>query len=209
MRAKKSKAKKRRRPLKTAGTLWQILITAGGKIPLANQYMQIGSYDSISFRNTAGFPVNIVITNVFPTITNLSNNVTSGAQGGATSLNVTLNYTIFNAGNGQKTDGPCAVQFGVGPLPVSITADDTAPDPVAIPHGGQIQFFNHDNNSYSIDWKMGGNPAFVWTPQPVELYIGLNSPPQKALPGANGQSLTYTLTAKLVTRGGGTVTVGS
>ena len=131
----KKKTKGRRRPASPKAMLWQILISPGGTVPLAYQYMQIGSYDSISFRNTAGFPVNVVFTNVFPALNNLPNNGISGAQGGGASLNVTLNFAIINHNNGQQTGGPYAVQFGIGPLPISITGDDTNPDPVAIPKG--------------------------------------------------------------------------
>ena len=209
MAATKKKGKARRRPPAPQGTLWPILISPGGTVPPANQFMQIGSYDSLSFRNTAGFPVDVVFTNVFPAISNLADNGNSGAQGGATALNVTLNYTIVNHNNGQTTGGPYAVQFGIGPLPITISALNTNPDPVAIPKGGRIQFNNNDGVTYTIKWAIGGNPVTVWRPQPTTVTPNLNGQ-QTASAGATSQALTYTLTLKnMLTRGGGTVTVGS
>jgi len=190
--------------------LWTLPIQLGGTIPSSDANMQIGSLDGISFHNGASFPVDIIFTNQFSPINDLAMNATSGAQKGATPLNLTLNYTIWNHNTGRQTGGPYSVQFGIGPLPISITTENTNPDPVAIPSGGQIQFTNNDSDSYTIAWESGGQSANVWSPQPGVVSPGLNTPPQTALPGANGQSVTYTITVKGVeTHGGGTVNIGS
>ncbi len=187
-----------------------IPIQLGGTVPSANANMKLGPLDSVSFRNGAGFPVNIVMSNTLSSITNLLQGASSGAQGGSTPLNVTVSYTIWNHNTGLQVSGPYSIQFGIGPLPIAITGDNTNPDPVAIPNGGQIQFTNNDSVTYTITWAMGGQPANVWSPQPGTINQGLNTPPQTALAGANGQSVTYTITVKNTeTRGGGTVNVGS
>jgi hypothetical protein len=201
----KSKGKRHHRRPRPQATLWPILISPGGTVPLSNQFMQIGSYDSISFRNTAGFAVNVVFTNAFPELANLPDGATSGAQGGANSLNLTLNFKIENNATGKTTGGPYAVQFGIGPLPITISAFNTNPDPIAVPKGGQIQFTNNDGVTYPITWSLPG----VWSPQPSTVAPGQNRQ-QKALAGATGKGLTYTLSpSNILTRGGGTVTIGS
>jgi hypothetical protein len=170
--------------------------------------MNLGPLDSIKFHNLAGFAVNIVFTNVFPTINNLANNSYSGTMGGTTALNVTLNFKIVDAISGKTTGGPYAIQFGIGPLPITLSSLDTSPDPVAVPIRGQIQFTA--DVAYNIGWTIGGQPApGVWAPQPTVINAGLN-PPQTAQAGADAKSLAYAISYKNTeTRGGGTVKVGS
>jgi hypothetical protein len=137
------------RPLPDAALL-TITIQPGGTLPSANANQKLGPLDSVQFRNTAGFPVDIVMTNTLSSIQNLVQGGTSGAQGGSTPLNVTLNFTILNHNTGQPTGGPYSIQFGIGPLPITITADTPSPDPIAIPIGGQIQFTA--DGSYRVGW---------------------------------------------------------
>jgi hypothetical protein len=185
-----------------------IPISPGGTVPAGNAYMNLGPLDSIKFHNLAGFAVNIVFTNVFPTINNLANNSYSGTMGGTTALNVTLNFKIVDAISGKTTGGPYAIQFGIGPLPITLSSLDTSPDPVAVPIRGQIQFTA--DVAYNIGWTIGGQPApGVWAPQPTVINAGLN-PPQTAQAGADAKSLAYAISYKNTeTRGGGTVKVGS
>src|ERR1700722_4981898 len=129
------------------GALVTITIQPGGTVASAYANQKVAALETISFHNTANFPVNIVMTNTLSSIT-LAQGATSGAQGGSTPLNVTLNYTIWNANTSQQTGGPYSIQFGIGPLPITISADSTSPDPIAIPPGGQVQFTTDDE--YSI-----------------------------------------------------------
>lgn len=208
-RAPKTKhpAKKHRSKKPTPATVWTIFIQAGGTVASASQNLVVGPSDSIRFTNGAGFPVNIQYTvPPLPNITNLPIGATSGAAGGSSSnqLNVTVNYWVVNFNNPNQKSGPYSVQFGIGPLSITITNDDTNPDPVAIPKGGQIQFYC--DAGYTITWK----PANIWSPEPGTLVQGTNTPPQKAMAGANGQSLTYSIApTNRDTRGGGTVVVSS
>lgn len=195
------------RPLPDAA-LVTVTIQPGGTVSSASANQQIGPLDSVAFSNTAGFPVNIVMTNTLSSINGLPNRANSGAQGGNTPLNVTLNYVIENANTEQETGGPYSIQFGIGPLPITIDQNDTSPDPVAIPTGGQIQFTT--DAKYNIGWTFAnGQQANVWSPQPSQLAEGLNTPPQTALAGGDGQTLTYTLAADVGTEGKGTVKIGT
>jgi hypothetical protein len=195
------------RPLPDAALL-TITIQPGGTLSSANANQKLGPLDSVQFHNTAGFPVDIVMTNTLSSIQNLVQGVTSGPQGGSTPLNVTLNFTILNHNTGQPTGGPYSIQFGIGPLPITITADTPSPDPIAIPQGGQIQFTA--DGAYGVGWTYAnGQPANVWSPQPSQIGQGLNSPPQTALAGGNGQSLNYTLLTGVAIRGKGTVKIGT
>jgi hypothetical protein len=166
--------------------------------------MKVSPADTISFHNLAGFPVNVIYTNALTSITDLIQGATSSPAGGSTPLNLTLNYKIENFNTGQPTGGPYSIQFGIGPLPISIQSLDTEPDPIAIPAGGQIAF-NADAN-YTIAWKIGNAGANVWSPQPGTVSAGQNNP-QTALAGANGKTVTYTISASPDTRGGGTVVI--
>ncbi len=185
--------------------LWTVQIAPGGVVN-TNQYMKIGSLDTVAFYNGAAFPVNIVFTSAFSSILNLQPGHTSAAIGGGTSLNTTVNYKIYNASTGLQTGGPYAIEFGIGPLIIAISALNTSPDPIAIPAGGQIAF--NADKGYSIAWKIGGNPVTVWSPQPTQVSAGLNAT-QTALAGANGQTLSYTIASLPLTQGGGTVKVGT
>lgn len=185
--------------------LWNVHIAMGGVVS-SNGYIKIASIDTVSFYNGAAFPVNIVFTSNFPQISNLQPGQTSPAIGGSP-LNVTVNYTVYNANTGQATGGPYAVEFGTGPLVVHISNLNTSPGSIAVPAGGEIQF--NSDATYNVTWKYSnGSPANVWNPQPGQIAVGLNGV-QVALAGANGQSLTYTITASQLTQGGGTVKVGS
>lgn len=185
-------------------SIWQIQIALGGSVS-SNGDIKIANSDGVSFRNNAGFPVNIVFTGVYGPINNLANGASASPNGGP-GLNTTINYIIYNANSGQKTGGPYAIEFGQGPLVVTINALNTSPDPIVIPAGGQIQF--QTDAQYNITWTMGGQPANVWNPQPSRLGQGA-SQVQTALAGANGKALSYTITNAALTRGGGTVQVGT
>jgi hypothetical protein len=194
------------RPL-PENALWTVTIQPGGTVSSAYANMKVNPSDTISFHNLAGFPVNIIFTNALTSITDLAQGATSGGKGGSTPLNLTLNYTIQNYNNSQPTGGPYSVQFGIGPLPISITALDTDPGSVAIPAGGQIAF-DADAN-YTIVWKMGGVVnANLWSPQPGTVSAGQNNA-QTALAGGNGNTVTYTISASPETHGGGTVSIGT
>jgi hypothetical protein len=193
------------RPLPDAAT-WPITIAPGGTVN-SNQYLKVNSLDGVSFHNSATFQVNIVFSSLFPPINNLQPNTTSPVLGGVNPLNVTVDYNVFNANSGQQTGGPYAVEFGNGPLTVTISALNTSPDPIAIPAGGEIAF--NSDAKYNITWKFAnGQPANVWSPQPGQVSQGSNAT-QTALAGARGQTLTYTITAAAATHGSGTVKVGS
>jgi|1185.fasta_scaffold02018_2 hypothetical protein len=185
--------------------LWTVHIASGGVVS-SNGYIKIASQDTVTFFNGAAFPVNIVFTSNFSQITHLQPGQTSPAIGGSP-LNITVDYTIYNANTGQPSGGPYAIEFGTGPLIVHISNLDTSPGAIAIPAGGEIQF--NSDATYNVTWKFAnGSPANVWSPQPPQIATGVNQV-QRALAGANGQSLVYTIAATLLTRGGGTVKVGS
>ena len=186
--------------------LWTIGIQSSGAVPSSEANMKIGSLDTVAFTNGATFPVDIVMTNTLTSITDLRQGANSGAQGGSTSLNVTLNYTIWNHNTGLQVAGPYSIQFGIGPLPISIESLETAPDPIAVPSGGQIRFTA--DVKYDIEWKINSVQANVWSPQPLTVSAGQNQA-QTALPGANGKTLTYSISDATNTRGGGTVQVGT
>jgi hypothetical protein len=198
--------KKKQRGL--PATVWTITIQAGGTVPSGSQNLQISPSDTIKFKNGASFPVNIHYT--VPPLAdtnNLAMGATSGATGGSSSnqLNVTVNYYVVNSNNTSQKSGPYSVQFGNGPLLITIDSSDTEPDPVTIAKGAKIQFFCVDNN-YSINWT----PSNIWSPEPTTLVRGMNIPAQTALAGAAGKSVTYTIApSNRDTRGGGTVGVGS
>ncbi len=187
--------------------LWTIQIQSGGTVPPANQNMKVGSLDSLSFHNGATFPVDITFTNEFSSIDNLGMGANSGVQGGSTSLNLTLNYRIWNHNTGKQVAGPYSVQFGIGPLPISITGLNTSPDPIAIPAGGQIAF--DSDTTYNIVWKLNNvvTPG-LWSPQPSSVSAGQNNA-QTALTGATGNTVTYTISSSPETHGGGTVNIGT
>ena len=125
------------------------------------------------------------------------------AQNGDT---VTVNYVVVNANTNLQTGGPYSVQFGIGPLPIEIENMTSDPDPTTVPEGGQIAF--SADAKYGISWTINGQSANVWSPQPSTIAAGQNSA-QTALPGANGNSLTYTLSDSMGIRGGGTVKIGT
>ena len=188
--------------------LYEISIQANGTVT-TNNNLKITNSDSIAFRNGAPFPVNIVFTSVFGPINNLQ--PTRGqAPNGGPPLNTTINYAIYNATTGVQTGGPYCVQFGTGPLIVTIQNLNTSPDPIAVPPGGEIQFVC--DGKYSIEWLSNSAPVTAWNPQPLMLYQNANpnpNPVQTALPAVYGQTITYRIANVSETRGGGTVGIGS
>jgi hypothetical protein len=188
------------RPLPEA--VLEIVIQPGGTVSSGNANLKVPS-GSIYFNNSATFPVNIVFTNALTNISNLQPRASSASEGATT---VTVNYIVVNANTKLQTGGPYSVQFGIGPLPIEIEDETPDPDPTSVPQGGQIAFSADAN--YGIAWTINGQPANVWSPQPSTISEGQNSA-QTALPGANGNSLTYTLSDSLGIRGGGTVKIGT
>jgi len=189
---------------KAFATQYQIQIALGGTVS-SNGNIKITNSDSISFKNNAGFPVNIIFTAVYGPINGLPNGGTQAPNGGP-GLNTTINFSIYNANTGLKVSGPYYVEFGQGPLVVSIAGLNTNPDPIAVPALGQLQF--NCDAAYNIVWKFAnGLNANVWTPTKTQLPAG--STTLTALSGATLQVLTYIITDASHTRGGGTVNVGS
>jgi hypothetical protein len=188
------------RPLPEAGL--EILIQPGGTVSSGNANLKVSS-GSIYFNNSATFPVNIVFTNALTNISNLQPRANSASEGATT---VTVNYVVVNANTKLQTGGPYSVQFGIGPLPIEIENVTSDPDPTTVPEGGQIAF--SADAEYGISWTLNGQSANVWSPQPSTIAEGQNSA-QTALPGANGNSLTYTLSDRMGIRGGGTVKIGT
>ncbi len=184
--------------------LYQITIAPGGTVS-SNGYLKVTNQDSVTFHNTSGFAVNIVFTSAFGTISNLAQGATKAPTGSSPS-NTTINYKIVNASTGQQTGGPYSIEFGGGPMTVTVTNLNTSPDPIAVPPGGQVVFVC--DAKYNIVWKSNGLPVTAWTPQPLQLQAGTN-PTQTALPAVVNQVLAYTITNASETRGGGTVNVGS
>ena len=197
------------RPLYDAA-LWEIEIAVGGTVS-QNGYMKVGSLNSFKFKNNAGFPVNIVFQPTgtgFTNINNLANGLTSASQGGVATLNFTINYLIYDANVPTvPTGGPYAIQFGIGPLEISITDLTPNIDPIAVPNGGQIQFTSEDN-TYNIGWTQNNQPINgAWSPQPGTIYPGINGT-QTAQPVVNSKTVVYSLSNQQERRGGGTVNMG-
>ncbi len=157
--------------------------------------------DQVEFQNNAGFPVNITFSNnLIPAINGLGNGQTSGAVGPIP--NATVDFTIQNANNNQITGGPYSMEFGIGPLVINVNNYVLSPGTAAIPNGGQVQFIS--DAQYAISWV----PANIWNPEPGTISKGTNAA-QKALPGANGNNVSYTLKNRTGVQGQGTVKVGS
>jgi hypothetical protein len=188
------------RPLPEA--VLEILIQPGGTVSSGNANQKVSS-GSIYFNNSATFPVNIVFTNALTNISNLQPRASSASEGATT---VTVNYIVVNANTKLQTGGPYSVQFGIGPLPIEIANVTPDPDPTTVAEGGQIAF--NADAKYGISWTINGQAANVWSPQPSTIAVGQNGA-QTALPGANGNSLTYTLSDSMGIRGGGTVKIGT
>ena len=179
---------------------WSLQVVNPGVLN-SNQTLQIGSSDTITFHNGCTFPIDIVFgPNSFGTIT-VQPGQTSRSLGG-NNLNVTYDYWVFNHSTGAQTGGPYAVQFGIGPLQVSIVSANGVT--LAIPNGGEIQF--NSDAAYTISWTFASNgqPANVWSPEPTQIPQGL-SVVMRALPGANSQTLNYALNSTIDVRGGGTI----
>ena len=191
-------------------TLWQINIAPGGTVS-TNGSIKIANTDSITFHNNATFPVTITFTSSFNSIVALQPGKSqaptpiSGAP-----LNITIDYTVSNSNTSKQTGGPYAVEFGMGPLTVTIQALNTSPDPIAVTSGGQLVFVC--DAKYDIVWTQGQTKVTPWSPQPPKLYANANpnpNPVQTALPQFSGQTVTYTITDGSNTHGGGTVGIGS
>lgn len=181
-------------------------IQPGGTVTPGDENWPASNGQSITFQNGAGFPVNILFTSPIADILGLPNGAPSSSF---TASNIIVNYTIYNANlppTAQPVGGPYSVDFGLGVLPISINASDTNPDPVAIPNGGKIQFTC--DTKYKIAWSIAKQPApGAWMPQITQLQAGVN-PVLTAQPGANSQTVAYTITAGGETHGGGTVVLG-
>jgi hypothetical protein len=70
-------------------------------------------------------------------------------DGQTANVNGSVNYTV--TANGQ-TFGPYAIQAGIGPLYVQITASNSQPDPIVVPKGGTLQMYSNDASTYTVKW---------------------------------------------------------
>ena len=160
----------------------------------------LGNVDSFFFHNSAGFPVKIEFSTIFQPIT-----VPAGQNSNPMSLpgagNFTINYGVKNANTGQVTGGPYGIQFGTGPIGITLQGGSGTPATVSIPYNGQIQFTSDAN--YDIAWSQPG--IFLIT----TVAAGVNAAAAaQNVPTAT--AVTYTLTPKIQgTRGGGTVRINS
>lgn len=160
--------------------------------------------DTIEFVNNTTYAVSIAFTTtggvVFGNIASLGPGQNTG-QLSPNINNVTVDFTITNLSGGGASS-PAGIQVGTGPLRINILADNTSPDPVSIPNGGQIQF--HPDASYQISFT----PPNAFTPA-LSSITPTNSP---VLTATNlTRQATYNLVGPGIegTKGKGTVKIGS
>jgi hypothetical protein len=181
-----------------------ITISPTGTVSSAQANMQLSDNAEIQFDSSATFPLNLVFTSLFGSVSvpaGGSNNTPLAASA------VTVNYVIKRQDNGVQTGGPYSVQWGIGALQINITSLTPTPDPIAVSVLGSIQFTA--DIDYKIVWKnQNGTVVTVWSPQPGEIYQVPPNPVQQARPGASGL-VNYYLTAADNVQGKGTVHIGS
>lgn len=182
--------------------LYSIGITGATTPQPSAQNTTMNFSDSIEFVNNTTYAVSITFTTtsgiVFANIASLGPGQNSG-QVSPNMNNVTVDFTITSLTGGGASSA-AGIQVGTGPLRINILADNTNPDPVSIPNGGQIQF--HPDASYQISFT----PPNAFTPA-VSTVSPTSSP---VLTATNLARLaTYTLVGRDDTKGKGTVKIGS
>jgi hypothetical protein len=176
----------------------EVIISPTGTVTTPDIGLPVGG--SFYFYNNAPFPVQISFTSTFNTI-NLAAGASSSPITAPGSANFTVNYGIRNNNNNQVTGGPYGIQFGNGPMAITIQGGDSTPGTISIPNGGSVQFTS--DAKYNINWSQTG--IFSIT----ELVQGVNPvATAQSLPAST--SVNYTLSPRLQgTRGGGTVKINS
>jgi len=131
------------------------------------KYVVAGYGDTIWFRNNSSIQL-VVQCGVNPPggSVQVGGNLTVpttpiGASFVAPNSDGATNYYIYQSGNPTPLSGPWAIQVGNGPIYVTVNGGLTAPDPVAVPPGGnpggKLEIYATDNNNYTIAWP-GGDP---------------------------------------------------
>jgi hypothetical protein len=178
--------------------VWDIAINANGQAQPPDA--QLSNADSFYFHNGASFPVTIQFSAVFSAIT-----IQPGANSNSLQLpgagNFTINYGVIDANTGQQTGGPYGLEFGSGPIGITIQGGSSSPGTVSIPFNGQIQF-TADRN-YTIQWSQANIFSISSLVQGVNPVAVAQSVPAST-------TVTYTLQPSAQgTRGGGTVKINS
>ncbi|HKH98818.1 MAG TPA: hypothetical protein VJ999_06890 [Candidatus Sulfotelmatobacter sp.] len=185
-----------------------LTISPSGTVSAAQAYLQIPDNTGIQFKSSAPFGLNLVFSSSPPGTVPVPANGSNANP--ITESEVTLNYVIKRQDNGMQTGGPYAIQWGQGPLAISVTASSPS-FTIAVPQQGYIQFTA--DSDYNITWEDGnGHPVTVWFQQPGEISPtppgGPNpNPVQQAKPGV--ATVYCTFAVALNVPGKGTVKIGS
>jgi hypothetical protein len=181
----------------------EVTISPTGTVSSAQQNLVLSS-GSVQFQNDATFDVKLVFTAEFGTVT-----VDAGdPSDDLSATNVTVNYVIQNKNNGQQTGGPYSIQFGIGPLAISISGTSPTPDNAIIPVGGKIQFTTNMDDMIEWTYAVGGGSAnSVFTPALTELDSGTN--PVQTAPVGTSTTLNYSLNSAIGAAGKGTIKIGN
>lgn len=181
----------------------QVTISPGGTVPSSEQNLaHLADNSDVQFTNDAGFPVKLMFTAEFGNVTIPF----PGSSGNLSASEVTVNYTIYNANTNQPTGGPYSIQWGDGPLAISISGVNPTPPSTSVAIQGTIQFTSDSDDGIGWTNTSTGKSATVWNPQPPSVNAGVNGK-QTGLPGVSG-NFTYTLASTRGTVGKGTIKIG-
>jgi len=131
--------------------------------------VQISDDQNVTFSNNSGSTISITFLPTAITAKTVFNDIDDLASGanyteGPLVSGITVNYNVSM--NGQ-TEGPFAIEVGIGQLEISVTSANPTPLKGAIPANGEIQF-NSTDVQYAITW-LDGDP---FTPLLNYVYVG-------------------------------------
>ena len=148
-------------PFEDSATAQNISITATGATP--GGCILTAVQDTVTFTNSSGYSIDITFnpTGIFNNVSNLSPTSGSNVNTQPAPVNASVNYyvTVYEPGV-TVTNGPYAIQQGTGAMVVTVSGSGTnitcAPDPVAIPVGGNLKMSPAISTSqYTVGWTNG------------------------------------------------------
>jgi len=148
-------------PFEDSFTAQSISITATDAIP--EGCILTTTQTTVTFTNNSGCPIDIAFnpSGIFNNITNLSPTSGSNVNTQPAPANFGVNYNVtVHLPAGPATNGPYAIQAGSGVMVVTVSGSGTqiicAPDPVAIPVGGNLKMTPAlSADQYGVAWKNG------------------------------------------------------
>jgi hypothetical protein len=151
--------------------------------------VSIANGQPVQFNNNSGTTISITFANTAVSNQRVFNDIASLGPGQSTTESPLINDKTVNYTLSIGTNGPFAIEVGVGPMEISVTSELPNPLVAVIPPNGEVQFTATDNQC-DIHWENNNDP---FNPPLNTVYVGQSNNQIGQEQGNSAANFGYTL----------------